>query len=137
MTLLRIKQDTTTTRKNYRLLDRVVTTNATPTTAFSIALGEGKHSFGTFRIIAVRSNLAEMSTFYTHVAFRRPTGGNITRISSPKIDLLSDWSGPTSTTPSVALNANVSTQSIDIVVTGRAATTINWYLEIVSIQNLS
>lgn len=137
MTLLRIRQDTVTTRKNSRLTDRVVTTNATPTTGFSIPLGAGKHSFGTFRIIAVKSDISLMSTFYTQAAFRRTSGGNITRVAPPKIDLLSDWTGATSARPSVDIAANTSTQSIDINVTGQAATTINWYFEIVSIQNLS
>jgi hypothetical protein len=137
VTLLRLKQDTVTTRKNTRLTDRVVTTNATPATAFSISLGSGRHSFGTFRIIAVKSDLTEMSTFYTQAAFRRPPGGNVTAVGTPKIDIMTDWSTPSGTRPMVSFAANTGTQSIDIVVTGRAATTINWYLEIVSIQNLS
>jgi len=133
----RTREDTQTSRKNTRLIERVTTTDATPTVGYSIPLGEQRQSFGTFRVTAVGSTWSEMATFKIEAGFRRASGGNVTRIGNPQIATQNDWSNPPSTKPDCDVVANTGTQSIDVQVTGRAATTINWFIEIESVQNLS
>src|SRR6187399_243649 len=97
----RIREDTQTSRKNTRIVEAVVTTDATPVVGFSIPLGETKQSFGTFRITAVIADRSMMSTFKVEAGFRRATGGDVTRIANPQIAVLTDWSSPVNTRPTV------------------------------------
>lgn len=133
----RVREDVQTARKNTRLIEMVQTADATPTVGYSISLGETRQSFGTFRITAVLPDRSMMSTFKVEAGFRRATGGNVTRIAFPQIATQTDWTGGVSTRPSVDVVANTGTQSIDVTLTGKAATTINWYIEIESVQNLT
>lgn len=122
------RQDLTNYTYLKAYLDPVQTTNATQSTIDSILVAEnqlvdiniqarGKTSTGTnFVMITFRAT------------FGRATGGNITRTSSSTSsglisEILSNFIG---LNPSIDAVANTSTQSIDIKLTGKASTTINW-----------
>lgn len=60
--------------------------------------------------------------------FRRASAGNIVATGTPiENSGNGDFSGAQ---PSLVANANVGTQSIDIIITGKTATNIKWYLNI-------
>lgn len=132
-------QNTGTTRRNIRVFDKVTTTDATLLVAGSVNLGEGRASFFQVKIFAVQSNFGALQAINVQAGFRRPTGGNVARATSsggsglPYLASSGDFSG---IAPTVDLVANTTTQTIDIVVKGKASTTINWYFESLSIQNL-
>lgn len=130
-------QNSTTTRRNIRVLERSTTSNATPLVAYSIPLGQERASFIQVKAIAVQSDFSHMQAIDIQAGFRRPAGGNVTRgtTGTNKGFEISngDFSG---TKPTINLNANAGAQTIDIEVVGKAATTINWYIEILSIQNI-
>jgi len=134
MGLRREKDDTALTRKNTRVIDRYTTTDEVPVVAFSIPLGESRCSYGTFRISCVQSNYSRMAVFTAVAGFRREAGGNITRIQAPQINRMDDWTG---IRPAIDLVANTVRQTIDVTVTGTTATTIYWFMDIESIQNLT
>lgn len=133
----RIIQNSPTTRRNIRVLDRVQTTDATPTVAYAIPLGQGRVSFIQAKVIAVQSDFSHAQSLDIQAGFRRASGGNVTK-STPANNrgfLVSngDFSG---TAPDIDIVANTGAQTIDIRITGKSATTINWYIELLSIQNL-
>ncbi len=133
----RIIQNNTTTRRNVRIVDKVQTTNATPAIAYSVPLGQGRASFIQAKAIAVQSDFSHTQSLDIQAGFRRASGGNVTK-STPANNrgfLISsgDFSGAS---PDIDIVANTGTQSIDVTVTGKAATTINWYIELLSIQNI-
>lgn len=135
----RVIQNTQTTRRNIRVFDRVTTTDATPTLAGSVPLGEGRASYFEVKAFAVQSNLGALQAMDCQAGFRRPAGGNIIRATSsggaglPYLASSGDYTGAS---PTINLVANTSTQTIDVMVTGKAGTTINWFFETISIQNL-
>jgi len=132
-------QRNTTTQRNVRVFDAVTTTNATPTVAASVPLGQGKGSFFQAFACAIKSDFSALQALHVQAGFRRASGGNVTRATSnggtglPYLSSSGDFSG---SSPTIDLVANTSTQTIDIVVTGKAATTINWHIESESLQNL-
>jgi len=137
MSETRIIQNSPTARRNIRVLDRVQTTDATPAVAYSIPLGQGRVSFIQAKVIAIQSDFSHAQSLDIQAGFRRASGGNVTK-STPANNrgfLVSsgDFSG---TAPDIDIVANTSAQTIDIQITGKAATTINWYIELLSIQNL-
>jgi hypothetical protein len=133
----RIIQNSPTTRRNIRVLDRVQTTDATPTVAYSIPLGQGRVSFIQAKVIAVQSDFSHAQSLDIQAGFRRASGGNVTK-STPANNrgFLISSGDFTGTSPDIDIVANTGNQTIDVQITGKAATTINWYLELLSIQNL-
>jgi len=131
-------QNSTTTRRNVRVIESITTTNATPTVAYAIPLGETRASFIQAKCIALKSDFSAAQSIDIQAGFRRASGGNVTK-STPTnnkgFEVSSgDFSGAS---PSVNLVANTGAQTIDVQVTGKAATTINWHIELLSIQNLT
>lgn len=132
-------QSTPTARRNQRVFDSVTTANATPLVAGSVLLGSGRASFFQIKAFAVKSDISALQALNAQAGFRRPSGGNITRATTingnslPYLESSGDFG---SKSPTIDLVANTSTQAIDIVVTGLAATTIKWYITSLSIQNL-
>jgi len=130
-------QNSPTTRRHIRVLERVQTTNATPTVAYSISLGQGRVSFIQAKAIATESDLSHLQALDIQAGFRRASGGNVTKATSGTNVGFSISNGDfTGTKPSIDLVANTGNQTIDVQVTGKSATTINWYIELLSIQNL-
>lgn len=131
-------QNSTTTRRNVRVLDSVQTTDDTPTVAYSIPLGQLRASFIQAKAIAIQSDFSHLQALDIQSGFRRATGGNVTKATSGTNVGFSITNGDfTGTRPSINLVANTGTQTIDVEVTGKAATIINWHIELLSIQNLS
>lgn len=132
-------QNTTTTRRNLRVFDKLTTTDATPTVAGSVSLGSGKASYFEVKAFAVQSDFSALQALDVQAGFRRPVGGNVVRATSvggsglPYIASSGDFGNKA---PTIDLVANTSTQTIDIVVTGKAETTIHWHFKALSIQNL-
>jgi|SRR6187402_1210120 len=136
----RVIQSTTTTRRNIRVFDSITTTNATPTIAGSISLGENRASYVEIKAFCITSGFTALQALDVQAGFRRPSGGNVTRATSnngaglPYLASSGDFSGAS---PTIDLVANTSTQTIDIVVHGKAGTTIKWHFKALSIQNLT
>lgn len=139
MTQNRHIQSTPTTRRNLRVFDKIATTDDVPTLAGSVVLGEGKASYFEVKAFCTSSGLAELQAMDVQAGFRRPVGGNVTRATSnngtglPYLASSGDFSGKA---PTIDLIANTTSQTIDIMVTGKSATTINWYFKSLSVQNL-
>lgn len=140
MSYYRQKQDAADTRRNVRVIPKVTTTDATPTTAFSIALGQQRPTYVQVRATVIQSDFSKAGGLEAVGAFRRASGGNVTRasgsggLSLPLLRSINDFVG---LSPSMNLTANTGTQSVDVVVTGLSGTTLNWHLEIISLQNLT
>lgn len=134
----RIIQDSPTTRRNTRIPSSITTTDATPTVAYSIPLGQQRASFVEVKMVALQSDFSAAQSISLQCGFRRQSGGNVTK-STPANNKgfeasNGDFSG---TAPSLNLVANTGAQTIDLVVTGKAATTIVWNFVLLSVQNLS
>jgi hypothetical protein len=133
-------QNSKTSRRNTRVFSSVTTTGATPMVAASVGLGESRATYFHARVIALQSDFSALHALNVQAGFRRAVDGDVTRATSgggaglPYSTSSGDFPGKA---PSVDLVANPSTQTIDIVVTGKALTTIHWHMESLSIQNLS
>lgn len=119
--------------KTVYTIDPFVTSNGTQTTAFSVALPAGKAASCVCEYVDNNSTSSNASGGFARAVFYRPTGGNVARTSANSsqglfANLLGNFTGAQ---PSVDIVANVGTQSIDLKVTGKAATSISWHLELV------
>lgn len=129
-----------TSRKNIRVLVSSQTTNATPAVVYSIPLGQLRATSAEAHATVIQSDFSKAGSVFCEGVFRRASGGNITRASAnngnatPLLRSIGDFAGQM---PSIDLVANVGTQSIDVTVIGKAATTLNWHIEINSLQNLT
>lgn len=134
----RVIQNSITTRRNVRVTDSIQTTDATPVILYSIPLGEGRASFIQVKVIAIQSNFGALQAIDMQAGFRRASGGNVTKATpannSGFIISNGDFAG---IDPTINLVANTGAQTIDVQATGKAATTINWHIALLSIQNLS
>lgn len=136
----RIIQNSPTTRRNRRVLERTQTANNTPTVAYSIPLGQGRVTSVEAHATVIQSDFSRAGSVFAEGVFRRAVGGNVTRasgnggISKPLLRSIGDFTG---VMPSIDLVANTANQTIDLEVTGLNATTLNWHIEINSLQNLT
>ena len=132
-------QNSGTTRRNIRIPETTQTTDAVSTLVYSIRLGEQRASYVRVTALCISPTFINTSGIVSEGVFTRATGGNITRASGnngsngPMERSIGNFPG---TQPSVNIVANPGTQSIDIMVLGKAATTLNWHVEILSLQNL-
>lgn len=127
-----------TTRSKERVGIRVQTTDATPTVVYSIPLIEGRAIFAEARCLAIKSDFSELQVLSLMCGFRRASGGNVTKATSVDNKGFGISNGDFSVPlPSLNIVANTSAQTVDVEVTGKAATTINWHFEILSINNLT
>jgi hypothetical protein len=126
------RDDTPTSRRNTWLLDNVTTTDDTPTIAYQVPLLPVGSVFGKYRAIAALPDKTKMIAFDAIVGFRRTVAGDVIRLSAPMINRITDWSG---VKPDIDIVANVGTETMDLVLTGRPATTINWTVEGESLQS--
>lgn len=110
------------------------TTDATPTTFLSIPVSQ-QQAIGIFVYANIyTTNFANAEFQIISSSFRRATGGNVIRTTTiPSVDINGDYVGGN---PAITLVANISTQSIDIIGTGKAATTINWIIEYKTLSNI-
>jgi len=120
------------------VLESVTTTNATPTVAYSVPLAQQRASFIQAKCIAVKSDFSAAQAIDIQAGFRRASGGNVikaTPANNKGFEVSNgDFSG---IPPSIDLVANTGSQTIDVQITGKVATTINWYIELLSVQNLA
>lgn len=134
----RLIQNSTTTRRNVRVVESVTTTDATPTVLYSIPLGESRASFIQAKCIALQSDFSAAQSIDIQAGFRRASGGNViksTPANNKGFEVSNgDFAGAV---PSLDLVANTGTQTIDVQATGKAATTIKWHIQLLSVQNLS
>ncbi len=128
-----------TTRKRSTVPDSIQTTNATQATAFSFVLPEGTAIYVRVAAVVVSDTVSNAGYIVEEAVFRRPVGGNITRSTGvggatlPLIRALNDFTGGA---PTMDIVANTSTQSVEIKVTGKASTTLNWYFERQTLRKL-
>lgn len=131
-------QNSNTTRRNVRVPESVTTTDATPTVMYSIPLGVQRASFVQAQLIAIKSDFSAAQAIFLQSAFRRMTGGNVIKATPTNNSGFQASNGDfTGIAPKIDLVANTSTQTIDLVVTGKAATTIKWQVVLLSVQNLA
>jgi len=119
--------------------DGVQTTGNTPTVAFSVSIAENSAVYVMCKFVYSTTTKSNAGWAVAEAAFRRPTGGNVTRssgsggASAAQQRAQTDFTGAL---PTVDIVANTSTQTADIVITGKAATTIDWIFENVSLRNI-
>src|SRR3954469_15234940 len=99
----------------------VQTTDATVTDLVSIPLSQGDLLVLEARIGGFQSDFSDGIGCWVYVAARRATGGNVTLIGIPIIDILESDSNT-----NVSVLADTSGQNLKIQVTGVAAQTWNW-----------
>ena len=132
--------NSTTTRRNVRVIEKIQTTDATPTVAYSIPLAVSRATYVRATATAIKSDFTAAQGIEATAVFRRAPAGNVVRASpnggngSIVMQSIGDYSGPA---PTLDIVANTTNQTIDIQVTGKASNTINWHIEILSLQNLS
>lgn len=107
------------------------TTDNTPTVIASIPVPQNKGYMVDVYCNAFKSDKTAILGGYVIACFNRATG-NVARtdatVSKGLIqDLLSNFSNPQ---PSIDIKANTSTQAIDIEITGKTSTTIDWKLQV-------
>jgi len=100
----------------------VQTTDATVTDIATIAVAEDEAFVVEGRIVAIEDDGSESVGGTFMGVFRRDTGGNVTLVGSVTTDVQHDSGGA----PTFTLAADTTNQTIDIQVTGVAATTMNW-----------
>lgn len=99
----------------------VQTTDATVTDLATIALAEGKTCFVTVMVVGEQSDASARGMYKLDAVFYRATGGNVTlqgNVISHEEESVAAWDAD--------LVADTVGQTIDLDVTGEAATTINW-----------
>lgn len=107
--------------EDFKLQSSVQTTDNTPTTIISLALSEGQMVTIWARINGFQSDFSDATSSTVVVGARRATGGNITMISVPIIDILHS-----DTNTNVTASVDTGTQTLLIQVTGVTAQTWNW-----------
>jgi|SRR3954471_21425964 len=102
--------------------ESIQTTNATPTNVATILVDEGTVVTVDGVFAAIRSDGTEGLGGDFVGNFRRGSGGSVTLIGVPIININSNFSGAATFT----LNANAGTNNIELVCTGEVAKTIVW-----------
>ncbi len=110
----------------YEYKATVQTTDATVTDISTIPVAEGDEVSVEVTILGQQSDNSNRALYHLFGLFYRNSGGNVTQqgdtYALPDIESDTDWEGD--------LVADTGNQTIDIRVTGKAATTINWRAEI-------
>ena len=103
------------------------TTDDVSAVVLSFTLGEEKIATIEVKGVSYDSGMTTGATGKITGTFARRTGQNIIRVGTPLLQAVTTtWSAPQ---PTLDVVANTQTQSIDIVVKGKAATYIRWYLK--------
>lgn len=111
----------------------LTTSNATPAVVGSVSVAEGEVWSIEATVIGRKSDGTDRSISVLRGLFYRNTAGNVTQQGVTQIVLeeKSDSTWGTGTPPVMAdLIANTSAQSVDVQVAGKAATSINWKVQI-------
>jgi len=103
-------------------VDDITTTDATPTTWYSVLIPQNKDVLLDVNFSARKSDFSATFGGEIQAKFVRDSG-NLKIQGSP---ILSIMTGITGVKPSIVLQANTGTQSVDIIVVGLAATNIVW-----------
>lgn len=102
------------------------TANATPVVVYAHPLPELGSAMIVAYCHAVQDDATQtLRTTYTH-AFRRAASGNVTAVGSATSATANDSAG----TPTFTIAANTSDQTIDLTLTGEAATNYYWLVEV-------
>lgn len=104
----------------------IQTDDATPTAMFTIPVDVLKVAIVEVTMVAVSPDFSNGLAQSGSALFARNTG-NVTRLFQTIGGSLTNWGNPQ---PTFSINANAATQSIEVVVTGKAATAVRWYLSI-------
>lgn len=112
----------------------VQTTNGSAAVAHSIAVAQGEAFTVEAMIVGRKSDGTAFGHWKLFGGFYRNSGGNVTQNDVTSIPTSIVPSGEGTTTWLVDLVVNTGTQSIDIQVTGKAATTINWHVSVRTIK---
>jgi len=121
-------QSTAHATKGYISLDGVVqkkatqatTTDATPATPFSLVVAENTTVCFEAKVLAKQAN-GMRACYFLQGGFYRNTSGDVTQIGSTHAT-----ENETDAALDATLAATTGTQTIDIIVTGKAATTVLW-----------
>ena len=102
------------------------TTDATVTTVTTVSVAEASAVIVKVRAIAARADYSAALGREAWAVFRRATAGNVTAVGTSQGTGQEDSAG----SPTVTFAADTGNQTVDINVTGIAATTWNWTLYI-------
>lgn len=100
------------------------TTDATVTTVTTVSVAEATAVIVKVRAVAAKADYSAALGLEAWAVFRRATAGNVTAVGSTQGTVQEDDGG----SPTVAFAADTGNQTIDVNVTGIAATTWNWTL---------
>lgn len=116
--------------KTTYIVDPLQTTNATVTVGYTIPIATNKAAYTRVEFVANNTAYTNAVGGVAQAVFFRASG-NLSRTSTPDSQgLISTLLSNFAITPRVNIVANTANQSIEVRVTGVAATTINWHLEI-------
>lgn len=98
------------------------TTDATVTDSIALSLNEGAVVYIDVVVLAAETDETNRALYHLEGLFYRATSGNVTQqgstVSITSIESDADWN--------CTLNADTTAQAVDVRVTGKASTTINW-----------
>lgn len=100
----------------------IQTSNDTQTDIATISLAEGEMLWVKALVGGAKSNHTEALGGEIFACARRQSGGNVTLLGSNITNIIEDSAG----SPSIDIVADTGNQTVDIRVTGIAATTYNW-----------
>lgn len=107
--------------QDFKLQEAVQTTDNTPTTIISLALSEGEMATVWARINGFQSDFSDALSASVLFGVRRGTGGNVTILGNPIIDVITSDGNA-----NVTATVDTGTQTLLIQVTGVTAQTWNW-----------
>lgn len=107
--------------EDFKLQAAVQTTNATITDLISVALAEGDMISIQARINGFQSDFTDAISGWVYAAARRGTGGNVTIVGVPVINILESDANT-----DITVTADTIGQNLKIQVTGVAAQNWNW-----------
>jgi hypothetical protein len=102
------------------------TANATPVVVKKIPVAELSGVYVRVQGAAVRPEGTEMIRTDIVTGCRRAAAGNVTQLAAATSVTANDSSG----TPTITLVANTTDQTVDVTITGEAAKTFKWFLDI-------
>lgn len=101
---------------------KIGTTDATVTVIASIPLAELEAVMVRALVVGIKGDATAANGIHMTGVFRRAAAGNVTQVGATAGTIVEDDGG----TPAIAFNANTTAQTVEVRVTGIAATTYRW-----------
>ena len=109
-------------------IERVkITTDDTKTTVYKIAIGQLQAAAITVTGVVDNADTTKSGQFLSTAGFNRASGGNVAIVGNQH-DIVADYTAGCAA--AITIEANTTTQTVDICVTGETSETFTWKLGI-------